>query len=81
MRDHERIRAIQARVCAQFGVTIPDMLSPSQRRAIAWPRHVAMWVAREQGYSLRTIGYLFRRDYTTVRQALERMARNEGEAA
>jgi chromosomal replication initiation ATPase DnaA len=67
------ISTIQASVAERFGVTLQDLLSPSQRRGISRARHVAMRLARQEGYSLRMIGYWFRRDHTTVRQALERM--------
>jgi chromosomal replication initiator protein len=74
------IERIQA-VCADsFGVTVGDLLSHSRRPHLAWPRQVAMYLAREHtAATLPAIGRSFGgRNHTTVlhacRRAVERLA-------
>lgn len=46
---------------------LPDIRQPSQKRAIARPRQVAMYVARHlTGRSYPMIGRMFHRDHATV---------------
>jgi chromosomal replication initiator protein len=65
---------IQARACEHFGLTVEELLSNSRTAGIAWPRQVAMYLARElTGESLPTIGRHFGgRDHTTVLHAWRR---------
>ena len=58
-------------VCEYFDVTPEDLESASRRAQITWPRHVAMYLAREHsGQSLPVIGREFGdRDHTTVLSA------------
>jgi chromosomal replication initiator protein len=68
------IAEIQAAACAYFGVSLEDLNSPGRRARIAWPRQVAMYLARElTAESLASIGRCFGgRDHTTVLHAWRR---------
>jgi chromosomal replication initiator protein len=68
------IADIQAAACAYFGVSLQDLNSPGRRARIAWPRQVAMYLARElTSESLPSIGRCFGgRDHTTVLHAWRR---------
>jgi chromosomal replication initiator protein len=68
------IAEIQASACAQFGISSEELLSPARTARIAWPRQVAMYLARElTGESLPAIGrYFGGRDHTTVLHACRR---------
>jgi chromosomal replication initiator protein len=71
---------IQALACKYFGLTSDELLSSSRVARVAWPRQVAMYLARElTDDSLPTIGRHFGgRDHTTVlhawRRTTERLA-------
>jgi chromosomal replication initiator protein len=77
------IAEIQAAVGAHFGLTPGELLSTTRSARIAWPRQVAMYLARElTGESLPAIGRHFGgRDHTTVlhacRRASTRLAADE----
>lgn len=77
---------IQQLTAETFGIEIDDILSPTRRRKIAWPRQVAMMLARQHtGYSLPRLGRLFKRDHSTIlegiRQAERRVANDRSLAA
>jgi chromosomal replication initiator protein len=65
---------IQAVACKHFGISDEELRSPSRTTRIAWPRQVAMYLARElTGESLPVIGRHFGgRDHTTVLHAWRR---------
>ena len=65
---------IQAAACRHFGLSPEELLSPSRTARVAWPRQVAMYLARElTDESLPAIGRHFgRRDHTTVMHAVRR---------
>jgi chromosomal replication initiator protein len=65
---------IQAAACQHFGLSPEELLSPSRAMRVAWPRQVAMYLARElTRESLPAIGRHFGgRDHTTVMHALRR---------
>jgi chromosomal replication initiator protein len=69
----ERIQDITAEA---FGLTREELLSHSRRPVLAWPRQVAMYLAREHtGETLPTIGARFGgRNHTTVLHACRRTA-------
>jgi chromosomal replication initiator protein len=74
---------IQTAVCEHFGVSARDLLSSSRTARVAWPRQLAMYLARElTGQSLPAIGREFGgRDHTTVMYACRRAARRlEGDS-
>jgi chromosomal replication initiator protein len=68
------IAEIQAAVGAHFGLSQGELLSTKRSANVAWPRQVAMYLARElTGESLPAIGRHFGgRDHTTVLHACRR---------
>jgi chromosomal replication initiator protein len=68
------IERIQDAVCERFGITREELLSTSRTARLAWPRQVAMYLAREQTQaSLPAIGAAFGgRNHTTVMHAVRR---------
>jgi chromosomal replication initiator protein len=68
------IADIQAAICAYFGVSLEELNSSGRRARVAWPRQVAMYLARElTTESLPSIGRSFGgRDHTTVLHAWRR---------
>jgi chromosomal replication initiator protein len=67
---------IKAAACAHFGLTPSELVSASRAARVAWPRQVAMYLARElTDESLPAIGRQFgERDHTTVLHACRRTA-------
>ena len=70
------VREIQERTCVAFGLSIEQLLSPSRAAPVAWPRQVAMYLARElTDQTLPAIGRAFgNRNHTTVLHACRRTA-------
>jgi chromosomal replication initiator protein len=70
------LREIQERTCEAFGVSMDDLLSPSRAQLLAWPRQVAMYLARElTDATLPAIGRAFGgRNHTTVLHAYRKTA-------
>jgi chromosomal replication initiator protein len=68
------ITEIQAAACEHFGISSDELVSSARTPRIAWPRQVAMYLARElTGESLPAIGRRFGgRDHTTVLHACRR---------
>jgi chromosomal replication initiator protein len=68
------VTEIQELACEHFGLTNDELLSSSRTTRIAWPRQVAMYLARElTEESLPVIGRHFGgRDHTTVLHAWRR---------
>lgn len=75
LRPRVTIAAIKRAVCAEFGVSHIDLISPRRLRAVYRPRQVAMLIAsRETLSSLCEIGrHLGGRDHTTIRHGILRM--------
>jgi len=73
-RRTRSVDEIQAAACEHFGLSCDELLSPSRTSRIAWPRQIAMYLARElTGESLPAIGRRFGgRDHTTVLHAWRR---------
>jgi chromosomal replication initiator protein len=73
---------IQARICADFGLSREQLLSTSRAQPVAWPRQLAMYLSRElTDATLPAIGRAFGgRNHTTVlhacRRTAERMAQD-----
>jgi len=65
---------IQAATCQHFSISLTELLSSSRAARVAWPRQLAMYLARElTSSSLPAIGRDFGgRDHTTVMHALKR---------
>jgi chromosomal replication initiator protein len=70
------IAEIQAAVASRYGLAVSELLSPSRTARIAWPRQVAIYLAREStGTSLQTIGEAFGgRNHATVLHACKRVS-------
>ena len=68
------VSEIQAAACELFGILPEELLSTSRSTRVAWPRQLAMYLARElTGESLPAIGRHFGgRDHTTVLHAWRR---------
>jgi chromosomal replication initiator protein len=68
------ITEIQAAASEHFGISKDELLSSARTPRVAWPRQVAMYLARElTGESLPAIGRQFGgRDHTTVLHAWRR---------
>jgi len=78
LRAHERritIEEIQRRVAEHFRIKVSDMYSARRARAVARPRQVAMYLAKQlTPRSLPEIGRKFgNRDHTTVMHAIRRI--------
>jgi chromosomal replication initiator protein len=69
------IADIKAAACEQFGISAEELVSPARALRLAWPRQVAMYLARELTQeSLPAIGREFGgRDHTTVLHAWRRI--------
>jgi chromosomal replication initiator protein len=70
------VEAIQDATAEAFGLTREELLSSSRAARLAWPRQVAMYLAREHtGETLPAIGARFAgRNHTTVMHACKRTA-------
>jgi chromosomal replication initiator protein len=80
------IDSIQNTVASHFGVTFAELISSSRTARIAWPRQLAIYLARElTGASLEAIGRAFGgRNHATVLHACKRVEerrRTDAEAA
>ncbi|MEZ5826343.1 MAG: chromosomal replication initiator protein DnaA [Geminicoccaceae bacterium] len=78
LRSHERrvtIEEIQRAVVEHFGIRMADMSSSRRARAVARPRQVAMYLAKQlTPRSLPEIGKKFgNRDHTTVMHAIRQI--------
>lgn len=67
---------IQQRICETFGISMDQLLSTSRAQPVAWPRQLAMYLARElTDATLPAIGRAFGgRNHTTVLHACRRTA-------
>jgi chromosomal replication initiator protein len=70
------VREIQESICTTFGLTLDALVSSSRAGSVAWPRQIAMYLARElTDQSLPAIGRAFgNRNHTTVLHACKRTA-------
>jgi chromosomal replication initiator protein len=75
------IADVQAATCAHFGITRAELLSAQRSARLAWPRQLAMYLARQlTGESLPAIGREFGgRDHTTVMHACKRAGKRVAE--
>jgi chromosomal replication initiator protein len=68
------VALIQATVADSYGIARDRMKSAARDRPVAWPRQIAMYLARElTGFSLPSIGRMFNRDHTTVMYAIRQV--------
>jgi chromosomal replication initiation ATPase DnaA len=75
LRRKPTIEEIQRATAQHFGVGFDDLLAKSRASAVAGPRHVAMFLARElTAKGCREIGESFdRRDHSVVVHAVRRI--------
>ena len=80
---HDRMRGVQQRVAAEWGVTVEGLQSKTRTKTLTVPRQVAMYLSRELlGLQLVEIGAAFGgRDHSTVIHSLERVAATMTESA
>lgn len=60
------IRGIQEKVARYFYIDVKALKSVSRKKNLVVARHIAMYIARERGYSFPEIGCAFKRDHSTV---------------
>ena len=73
--DQSPLERLATRVAARFRVAPKALRGPSRVRHVVWPRQVAMYVARQAGFSLPAIGaYFGGRDHTTVMHGCQKVA-------
>jgi chromosomal replication initiator protein len=71
------IDIIKKLVCAEFNVSMQDLLSPSRKQAIVRPRQIAMYLSRRYTDSpLQTIGKSFNRYHATAMHAIALVEKN-----
>ena len=69
--------AIRNFVSTQFRVSVEEMMSRSRKRAVSFPRQVAMYMTRKYtSQSLADIGGLYNRDHSTVLHAIRTITRD-----
>ncbi len=69
------IAEVQAIVAGHFDLTVEQLTSATRTRRVAWPRQVAIHLARDlTGASLPTIGRAFGRNHATVLHACRRVS-------
>ncbi len=74
----ETIRDI---ICRHFNLSMEEIRSKSRKRSIAWPRQVAMYLARRYtDASLEIIGRGFNRDHATVIHSVNRIEKQLNES-
>jgi chromosomal replication initiator protein len=75
IRPRRSLAEVQRIVCETFRVSQDELIGTSRAVRIAWPRQVAMYLARElTDQSLPSIGRAFgNRDHTTVMHACKRI--------
>ena len=75
-RRARTVREIQEETCDAFGLSLELLLSSNRTAPVAWPRQVAMYLARElTDQTLPAIGRAFGgRNHTTVMHACKRAA-------
>lgn len=68
---------IRRETARHYRLTDAELLSPSRKWRVAHPRQVAMYLSRRLAFrSLPEIGRHYRRDHTTVIQAIRRVNRD-----
>ena len=69
------IDQIQRKVCDHFGVKLSDLKAKNRTKAVAFPRQVAMYLARQLTHaSLSEVGRAFGgKDHTTVLHAVDKI--------
>lgn len=68
----KRVLEIAQVVAVNFGVTVPEIMSPCRTDRIAWARQVAYWITYKRAHLTmkQTAAAFNRRDHTTVSYAI-----------
>ena len=66
----------KAGACRAFAIELEQMAEQCRVKHIARARQIAMYLAREEGYSYHAIGAAFERDHSTVIAAYKRADRS-----
>jgi len=75
------VEAIRDTICHHFHLSKEEICSKSRKRSIAWPRQVAMYLARcHTDASLEAIGREFNRDHATVLHSVKRIRKQLNES-
>jgi hypothetical protein len=73
--DRKRIADVVSAAAEVFGVSVDDLLSPSRKRSVAYPRFAAFHILHKViRLSLPTIGKTFKRDHTTILSGVRKAA-------
>lgn len=64
--------SVNEAVAIAWGIAVYDLIGYPAKRAFATPRAACYRILREQGYSLEKIGYLTKRDHSTVLHGVRR---------
>ncbi|XOF33723.1 MAG: chromosomal replication initiator protein DnaA [Candidatus Electrothrix sp. YB6] len=65
-------KVIRDMICSQYKLSVEEMISRSRKRAISFPRQIAMYLTRKYTEeSLADIGRLYNRDHSTVLYAIK----------
>lgn len=64
---------IQLIVADHYSVSLVDLRGRNRTARVAWPRQVAMYLARKTGMTFREIGNRFDRDHGTVMHAVRQV--------
>jgi chromosomal replication initiator protein len=75
------VASIQQTVASHFGLSVAELTSPSRAARIAWPRQLAIHLARDLTHaSLIAIGAAFGRNHATVVHACKRVSARVAES-
>lgn len=73
-RDTSPLDSLLAAVSSRFHVNEKWLLGSTRSRNVVWPRQVAMYIARQAGFTFAEIGaYFGGRDHTTVMHSCEKV--------
>ncbi|HJK87477.1 MAG TPA: chromosomal replication initiator protein DnaA [Candidatus Megaira endosymbiont of Hartmannula sinica] len=69
------VEDIQKKVASRYNIKISDMTSTKRNRAVAWPRQIAMYLAKNlTSKSFAEIGsYFNKKDHTTIMHAVKKV--------
>ena len=63
-------------VSREFEVSQAEILSARQTRHRTWPRHLAIKILHDRGWTCTALASTFARDHTTILYALEAVGRH-----
>ncbi len=66
-----RLRLLAEAASEYFDQPLVVLKSRDRTNEVVWPRVVCMWIARDAGYTLNSIGEWWKRDHATVSYAVK----------